>query len=96
MMYKFIELPDKTEITHSDMRDDGTVKVCVEKPVEGDFKTAYCELPSYRWYDVEGYTKEELEEQQRIVESLAHLTYTRQLKLAELREARINIRQDRV
>ena len=73
MMYKFIELPDKTEITHSDMRDDGTVKVCVEKPVEGDFKTAYCELPSYRWYDVEGYTKEELEEQQRIVESLAHL-----------------------
>ena len=73
MMYKFIELPDKTEITHSDMRDDGTVKVCVEKPVEGDFKTAYCELPSYLWYDVEGYTKEELEEQQRIVESLAHL-----------------------
>ena len=73
MMYKFIELPDKTEITHSDMRDDGTVKVCVEKPVEGDFKTAYCELPSYRWYDVEGYTQDELEEQQRIVESLAHL-----------------------
>lgn len=73
MMYKFIELPDKTEITHSDMREDGTVKVCVEKPVDGDFKTAYCELPSYHWYDVEGYTKEELEEQQKTVESLAHL-----------------------
>ena len=27
MMYKFIELPDKTEITHSDLRDDGTVSV---------------------------------------------------------------------
>lgn len=30
MMYKFMEMPDKTEITHSDMRDDGTVKVCFE------------------------------------------------------------------
>ena len=73
MMYKFIELPDKTEITHSDMREDGTVKVCVERPVDGDFKTAYCELPGYRWYDVDGYTKEELDEQQKTIESLAHL-----------------------
>ena len=37
-MYKFMELPDRTEITHSDVREDGTVKVCVERPVEGDFK----------------------------------------------------------
>ena len=51
MMYEFMELPDKTEITHSDMRDDGTVKVCVERPVDGGFKTAYCELPSYPYYD---------------------------------------------
>ena len=27
MMYKFMEMPDKTEITHSDMRENGTVKV---------------------------------------------------------------------
>lgn len=73
MMYKFMELPDKTEITHSDLRDDGTVKVCVERPVEGDFKTAYCTIPGYGWYDVEGYTTDELSENRKILESLSHL-----------------------
>ncbi len=73
MMYQFMELPDKTEITHSGMRDDGTVKVCVEKPVDGGFKTAYCAIPGYAWYDVEGYTDEELSENRKILESLSHL-----------------------
>lgn len=73
MMYKFMELPDKTEITHSDMRDDGSVKVCVERPVEDGFKTAYCKIPGYAWYDVEGFTDEELAEHRKTVESLAHL-----------------------
>lgn len=73
MMYRFIELPDKTEITHSDMRDDGSVKVCVERPIEDGFKTAYCDLPSYRWHDVEGFSEQELVEQRKVVESLSHL-----------------------
>jgi hypothetical protein len=73
MMYKFMELPDKTEITHSDVREDGTVKVCVERPVEGDFKTACCTIPGYGWYDVEGYTANELSENRKILESLSHL-----------------------
>ena len=38
MMYKFMEMPDSTEITHSEMRENGSVKVCVERPVEGGFK----------------------------------------------------------
>ena len=41
MMYKFMEMPDKTEITHSDMRENGTVKVCFEQPVADSFKTCY-------------------------------------------------------
>ena len=73
MMYKFMELPDKTEITHSDMRADGTVKVCIEQPVADGFKTAYCELPRYRWFDVDGYSQAELSEQRKTIESLAHL-----------------------
>lgn len=72
-MYKFMEFPDKTEITHSDMREDGSVKVCVEKPVEGGFKTAYCELPTHRWFGIEGYSPEEISEQQKVISSLAHL-----------------------
>ena len=62
-MYKFMEFPDSTEVTHSEMREDGSVKVCVERPVEGAFKTAYWELPSYRCFDVEGFGEEELAEQ---------------------------------
>ena len=73
MMYKFMEMPDKTEITHSDMRDDGTVKVCFEQPVADGFKTGYWELPSYRNFDVDGYDEAELFEQRKYLESMAHL-----------------------
>ena len=68
MMYKFMEFPDSTEVTHSEMREDGSVKVCVERPVEGAFKTAYWELPSYRCFDVEGFGAGELAEQRRYLE----------------------------
>ena len=71
MMYKFMEMPDSTEITHSEMREDGSVKVCVERPVEGSFKTAYWELPSYRSFDVEGFGEDELAEQRRYLERAA-------------------------
>ena len=37
MMYPFITLDDDTEIVHSELREDGTVKVYMEKPVEGGF-----------------------------------------------------------
>lgn len=42
MMHPFITLDDDTEIVHSVMRDDGTVKVYVDKPVEGGFHLATC------------------------------------------------------
>lgn len=35
MMYPFITLDDETEIVHSEMHEDGTVRVYMEKPVEG-------------------------------------------------------------
>ena len=73
MMYKFMEMPDSTEVTHSEMHDDGSVKVCVERPVEGGFKTAYWELPSYRCFDVEGFGEEELAAQRHYLETTAHL-----------------------
>ena len=31
MMYPFMTLNDETEIVHSDMNDDGSVKVYIEK-----------------------------------------------------------------
>ncbi len=73
MMYKYMEFPDRTEITHSDMRADGSVKVCFEQPTVNGFKTSYWELPSYVCHDVDGYCEEELAEQRTCLETMAHL-----------------------
>jgi len=73
MMYPFMTLDDNTEIVHSEMHDDGTVVVCCEKPIHADFKTAYCKVPGYGWYDVENYSREELAELTCVLKSVAHL-----------------------
>ena len=46
MMYPFMTLNDETEIVHSDMQNDGRVKVYIERPDEKyGFKHAACWLP---------------------------------------------------
>ena len=73
-MYPFLTLDDNTEIVHSEMREDGTVKVYLERPDAKDcFHHAACYLPGYRWEDVFGFTKEELARYQEVIESTAHL-----------------------
>ncbi len=43
MMYPFMTLSDETEIVHSDMQNDGRVKVYIERPDEKyGFKHAAC------------------------------------------------------
>ena len=39
MMYPFLTLIDNTEITHSEMKKDGSVKVYIETPDPKDFFT---------------------------------------------------------
>ena len=74
MMYPFMTLNDLTEITHSHMYEDGTVKVYIEKPDEKDcFHNAYCILPHYRWEKVHGFNESEINKYQEIIESTAHL-----------------------
>lgn len=74
MMYPFITLDDGTEITHSEMLKDGTVKVYMEKPDEKDcFHHAICYLPHYHWQDVFGFSQEEMDRLKEVVESTAHL-----------------------
>lgn len=46
MMYPFMTLNDDTEITHSEMKADGKVKVYIETPNFNDgFHNATCWLP---------------------------------------------------
>ncbi|MCL2461378.1 MAG: hypothetical protein FWF44_01825 [Defluviitaleaceae bacterium] len=73
MMYPFLQLDDNTEIVHSDLLDGEKVKVYIEKPVEGGFKSAACYLPEYKWEEIEGFTDTDIAGYQEILESTAHL-----------------------
>lgn len=74
MMYPFMTLNDDTEITHSEMKPNGKVKVYIETPNEKDcFHNATCYLPGYEWEDINGYSAEEILGYQKLIESTAHL-----------------------
>jgi len=74
MMYPFLTLADDTEITHSEMLSDGSVRVYIETPDEHDgFHHVTCYLPEYRWGNAHGYSAEELERLKRLVRNNAHL-----------------------
>ncbi len=73
MSYPFLTLDDNTEITHSELLSDGSVRVTVEKPVYRDFHTATCVLPSYEWQDVRGFTDGELDGFRKMIANFAHL-----------------------
>ena len=70
MMYPFLTLDDQTEIVHSQLLDDGSVKVYVEKPDAKDcFHSATCFLPGYRWEDVSGFSEAEIQKYPEIIAS---------------------------
>ncbi|NBI65550.1 hypothetical protein D1646_01755 [Pseudoflavonifractor sp. 60] len=74
MMYPFMTLDDGTEIVHSEMREDGQVKVYLERPDAKDgFHHATCWLPGYAWEDVFGFSDRDMERFQEVVRSTAHL-----------------------
>lgn len=74
MMYPFMTLNDDTEITHSDMKTDGRVKVYIETPDKMDaFHNAVCWLPDYTWENVNGYSEAEMTFFQELVRNNAHL-----------------------
>ena len=74
MMYPYLTLNDDTEITHSEMKDDGSVKVYLETPDDrGGFHSAVCWLPEYRWEEIKGYSETEVEYFQELIRNNAHL-----------------------
>ena len=74
MMYPFMTLNDDTEITHSEMKPDGKVKVYIETPDEKYcFKHATCWLPDYTWEDSFHYSDEEMAYFKQLLKNNAHL-----------------------
>ena len=78
MMYPYMTLSDETEIVHSQIiEEDGQRKVIVhfERPTEEGFDTARCELPSYKWLKITGYSEKEIELFEQLLKANAHLLY---------------------
>ena len=74
MMYPFLTLNDDTEITHSEMKADGSVKVYIETPdMNGGFNNAVCWLPGHIWEDVSGYSESEMNYFRQLIRNNAHL-----------------------
>ena len=73
MMYGYMTLPDDTGIAHSEMRPNGSVKIYLEKPVEGGFHSATCYLPAYRWEGIVGFSENEIQKLDKILHDNAHL-----------------------
>ncbi len=66
MMYPFMTLDDNTEIVHSAMKEDGQVKVYLERPDEKvGFHLAACWLSGYTWEDVFGFSAQDMERFQK-------------------------------
>ena len=78
MMYPYMVLSDETEIVHSHLiEENGEKKVIVhfERPTEEGFDVARCELPSYRWLKIEGYSQKEIAFFDELLHNNAHLLY---------------------
>lgn len=75
MMYPFMTLDDETEIVHSELKEDGTIKVYIEKPVYGGFHSAECYLPNYEWKNIRGFNNHEMKYYTEFIESIAHIIF---------------------
>lgn len=77
-MFPYLTFSDGTEVVYSKiLENDGvkTVQVHFECPIDGGFKSARCELPSYKWLFNEGYTREEISFFIDFLEHNAHLFF---------------------
>ena len=78
MMYPFMTLDDGTEVVHSEILEKNgqkEVKVYFEKPIEGGFHYGTCFLPDYKWEDIHGFRKEDIQKYTEFLETTAHLVY---------------------
>ena len=72
-MYPYMTLNDDTEITNSEMRENGQVKVYIETPEERDgYHNVLCWLPEYKWEKNNGYSEAEMAVFRQLIQNNAH------------------------
>ena len=60
MLWSYATLVDDTCFAYSATRKDGTVRIVAERPRDFGFDHAECALPACRWFDVDGFSDQEL------------------------------------
>lgn len=75
MFWSYVQLDDGTQFAYSETREDGTVRVAVERPVDFGFDHAECFLPAVKWLNVEGFTADDLDFLTEFVRSNASLIF---------------------
>lgn len=73
--WSYVQLDDGTQVAYSETREDGTVRVAVERPVDYGFDHADCFLPVVKWFNVEGFTADDLDFLTEFVRSNAPLIF---------------------
>lgn len=68
MLYPYIELPDETIITHSEIKKNNSVLINFEQPVSNGFREARMTLPSYHWLYNKGFSTQKI----KFFEAFAH------------------------
>ena len=46
MLWSYVQLDDGTQFAYSETREDGTVRIAVERPIDFGFNHAECFLPA--------------------------------------------------
>lgn len=79
MFYQYLELGDRTLISHSEIKNkdgDKFIEIQFERPREkGGFYSARCELPSYKWIFNEYFTKKDLDFFEEFLSHNAHTLF---------------------
>lgn len=73
MMWEYVRFEDDTQVSYSDVREDNTVLVVIERPRDWGFDTAECLLPAFSWQGLDGFSDEEAEELDTFVRNNAPL-----------------------
>lgn len=71
MLWSYVRLDDGTQFAYSETQEDGTVRVAVERPVDFGFDHAECFLPTVKWFNVEGFSADDLDFLTKFVRSNA-------------------------
>ncbi|MEQ3027589.1 hypothetical protein AAAX77_01550 [Collinsella sp. CLA-ER-H6] len=74
VFWSYVQLDDGTQFAYSETRDDGTVRVAVERPVDLGFDHAECFLPAVNWFNVEGFSIDDLDFLPSSLDQTPHLS----------------------